>query len=116
MNLFFGTRSLQTLDAATLKQQLDQGSITLVDVREPFEYHKEHIPGAILVPLSRFKAQQIPQTAEKVVLYCRSGHRSSIAAQKLLKAGFSDVAHLEHGISAWRQSGYPLEVGKGAAS
>ncbi|MBN8564393.1 MULTISPECIES: rhodanese-like domain-containing protein [unclassified Leptolyngbya] len=114
MNLF-GTHPSQTLDAQTLKQQLDQDTVILVDVREPFEYHKEHIPGAILVPLSRFNAQLIPQTAKRVVLYCRSGHRSAIAARKLLKAGFLDVIQLEHGIGAWRQFGYPLEVGKGAS-
>lgn len=106
----FSTRQnqLQTIDAATLKQGLNQQKVTLIDVREPAEFSEAHIRGAVLVPLSRFDPRHIPQTSGKqLVLYCRSGGRSAIAAQKLLDAGFQQVSHLGKGIMAWQQAGYP---------
>jgi rhodanese-related sulfurtransferase len=102
---------LQTIDAQTLKQWLDQQSAVLVDVREPNEYATGHIPGAILVPLSRFDSQKIPQSSnQKVVLYCRSGQRSSMAAKKLLHQGCQEVTHLGNGIGAWARAGYPVQI------
>ncbi|PSN12792.1 hypothetical protein C7271_23165 [filamentous cyanobacterium CCP5] len=107
--------SLQTLTADALKQGLDNGSITLIDVREPGEFAGEHIPGAILVPLSKFDRRQIPQTGDtQLVLYCRTGNRSEIAAQKLLDAGYDSVAHLANGMGAWQQAGYPTMVNPNA--
>jgi rhodanese-related sulfurtransferase len=117
MNLFNFNRSqerqpnnLQTIDAATLKQWLDQQTATVIDVREPDEYAAGHIPGAISEPLSAFDPSKIPPShPQKAVLYCRAGQRSAKAAQKLLNAGFSEVIHLGGGIGAWMQAGYPVE-------
>lgn len=97
------------VDAQTLKQGLDQQSVTLIDVREPGEFAGEHIPGAILVPLSQFSPRKIPQSNDtQLVLYCRSGQRSQIAAQKLREAGFESVFQLSSGITAWKDAGYPI--------
>lgn len=117
MNFFGFNRSqslpantLQTIDAQTLKQWLDQQTVILVDVRESGEYATGHIPGATLMPLSTFDPKQIPQSQnQKIVLYCRSGQRSTMASQKLLEASFSDVAHLGGGIGAWRKAGYSVQ-------
>lgn len=105
--------SLQTIDASTLKQWLDQQSAIVVDVRETDEYQAGHIPGATLLPLSSFDPAQLPQAespAQKVVLYCRSGKRSTTAAQKLLAAGHSEVIHLGGGIGSWVAAGYPVQA------
>ncbi len=104
-------RRLQTIDAHTLKQWLEQQTVTLVDVRELNEYRAGHIPGATLLSLSAFDPGKIPQSAQRVVLYCRSGQRSTMAAQKLLSAGFPDVTHLGGGISAWTGAGYSTQAG-----
>lgn len=119
MNLFgfnpsqsWQTNPLQTIDAHPLKQGLDQQSIVLVDVREPNEHATGYIPGATLVPLSRFDAQKIPQSSQqKIVLYCRSGQRSTMAAQRLFNAGYKEVTHLENGIGAWIRAGYAVQLG-----
>lgn len=106
---------LKLVDAETLKQWIDQDAVTLVDVREPSEYAAQHIPGAVLVPLSRFSPAQIPVVQnKKLVLYCRSGNRSGQAAQRLFQAGFEDVTHLRCGLSDWAEQGLPLQVDKTA--
>lgn len=96
------------VDAQTLKQWLDKQSVTLIDVRETGEFAGERIPGATLVPLSQFDPRKIPQSDNTpLVLYCRSGQRSQIAAQKLQEAGFESVYQLSCGITAWKDAGYP---------
>ena len=106
-------KQLHIIDPFTLKQLLEQNQVTLVDVREPVEYSGEHIAEAISLPLSRFNPQDIPhQPDKKLVLYCRSSNRSANAAQKLLQAGFPEVTHLQGGLEAWKQQGYPVKVNK----
>ena len=117
MNLFglnrsqsLPTRTLQTVDAHTLRQSLDQQAVVLVDVREAHEYATGHIHGAALVSLSTFDPGKIPSSADqKVVLYCHAGQRSAMAAQKLLQSGVSEVIHLDGGISAWLRAGYSVQ-------
>lgn len=102
---------LQTIDTHILQQWLDQQSVVLVDVRELGEFPSGYIPGAILVPLSKFDSSKIsPASQQKIVLYCRSGQRSVMADQKLLQDGVQEVAHLGNGIGAWVKAGYPIQV------
>ncbi|QKD82728.1 rhodanese-like domain-containing protein [Thermoleptolyngbya sichuanensis A183] len=110
---------LKTVDPSSLSTLLSQQAVTLVDVREPSEHAGEKIPGSILVPLSKFDPNRIPFDGNKdgnktVVLYCRTGNRSAQAAQKLFAAGIDEVTHLEGGLSAWVQAGFPTEVNKRA--
>lgn len=110
---------LISIDPATLKAWLDQGTVTLVDVREPAEYAGEHIPGAISVPLSQFDPSRIPNQIPNyagwsVVLYCRSSQRSAQAARKWLAAGAETVTHLAGGLQNWTAQGYPTQINKKA--
>lgn len=106
---------LRSIDPSVLNTLLSKQAVTLVDVREPSEHASEKIPGSILVPLSKFDPNCIPFNDNKtVVLYCRAGNRSAQAAQKLFAAGIDEVAHLEGGILAWVQAGYPTQVNKNA--
>jgi rhodanese-related sulfurtransferase len=111
----FNESKLQEVEAQTLKQWLAQQEVVLIDVREPAEYVREHIPGAKLLPLSTFKPEQISQEQhQKFVLCCQSSNRSAQAAHKLLSAGFAEVIHLKGGLSAWKAAEYPTEVKKNA--
>jgi len=106
---------LKTIDPASLRKLLDQQAVNLVDVREPSEHAGEKIPGSILLPLSKFDPDRVPFDANKLtVLYCRTGIRSAQAAQKLFAAGIAEETHLEGGMSAWVQAGYPTQVNKNA--
>lgn len=102
---------LSALSAHELKHKLDHEAVRLIDVRELSEYRRERIAEAENIPLSNFKPTHVIQrgdTPSQIILYCRSGNRSGVAAHDLLKAGFTDVAHLDGGLLAWKAAGYPM--------
>ncbi len=109
------TNELQAVNPSTLKQLLENRSITLLDVREPSEYREEHIEAAILLPLSTLDDQPVSiDPSGKLVLYCRSGNRSRQAAGKLQALGYRNLSHLEGGITAWKKAGYDTKIDKNA--
>ena len=75
---------------------------TLVDVREPSEYEIAKIPGARLIPLSdvAVRANEL-DTADDIVVHCRSGVRSAKAIQVLKQLGFKKLTNVKGGILAW---------------
>jgi rhodanese-related sulfurtransferase len=90
---------------------LQQGSLLLVDVREPNETALERIPGAVLVPLSAFDPGAIPDPGgREVVFTCRSGRRSVTASLAAQEQGFPYGSHLAGGILAWKSAGLPTET------
>ncbi|USR93223.1 rhodanese-like domain-containing protein [Phormidium yuhuli AB48] len=93
--------------------QLEAGEIRLIDVREPSEHAGENIAGSQLIPLSNFNPEDIPSD-RPFVLHCQTGTRSAQAAQKLFAAGVERVSHLDGGLNAWKQAGYPTVVNKNA--
>ncbi|HET8724028.1 MAG TPA: rhodanese-like domain-containing protein [Anaeromyxobacteraceae bacterium] len=74
----------------------------VVDVRTPEEFAAGHVPGAVNVPYDELprRAAEIGPPSTAVVLYCRSGRRSGIAAEALRKAGFTKVYDFQS-VSAW---------------
>src|ERR671932_1687609 len=101
------TKTMQDVEATTLKMWLERGEAILIDVREPPEYATEHIPGARLLPLSTFDPARVPREAgKKVVLHCVMGMRSAQAGQKLLDAGYTTVYNFRGGVQAWKEAGY----------
>jgi adenylyltransferase/sulfurtransferase len=91
---------------AELKEQLGNGrNITLVDVREPHEWDIVHLTGAILIPQNELMARmnELDSTNE-IVVYCRSGERSSRAVSLLREAGFRRLKNLRGGINSWART------------
>lgn len=74
----------------------------LIDVRTPSEFAGGHLPGARNVPLDRLEAEapRLGGPATSLVVYCRSGGRSSSAASTLRRLGFTTVADLG-GLHRW---------------
>lgn len=100
-----------SVDAATVKGWLDRNNIVLVDVRETTEYEQEHIPGSMLLPMSKFDAEMFPTfPGKRVVLHCAVGKRSESAGKLLLAHGHTDAVHLSGGIEAWKAAGYATEI------
>jgi len=92
-----------TITALDLKQKFDRrDKFVLVDVREPFEYEITHIPGSKLIPLGELPARLSElDSADDIVLQCKSGGRSAKALRILQEAGFRKLSNLEGGITAW---------------
>jgi rhodanese-related sulfurtransferase len=104
--------AVENLGPAEVKAGLDDGSILLVDVREPKETDLERIPGSVLVPLVGFDPAALPDPeGKRVVFSCRSGRRSVTASQLAQNAGLPYDAHLAGGILAWKAAGYDTESG-----
>lgn len=80
----------------------------IIDVRENEEWSKQHISGAIHIPLGQVENRLSELAKYKdslVITQCRSGRRSAQAAGTLRSAGFSKVYNLAGGILAWEQDG-----------
>ncbi|MCI4626300.1 MAG: hypothetical protein L3V56_10105 [Candidatus Magnetoovum sp. WYHC-5] len=75
---------------------------TILDVRQPQEYEKAHIPGSVLIPLGELMDRANELDSENTTLvYCRSGSRSLSATGLLIGMKFKDVYTMEGGINAW---------------
>lgn len=70
-----------------------QKEVTLIDVREPFEFAMGHAPGAVNIPLGTVPSRidEFRKMPQPVVLYCRSGNRSGQAAMYLKACGLSEA-------------------------
>jgi rhodanese-related sulfurtransferase len=85
--------------------------IFVLDVRSPEEYVQDgHIKGSTLIPLPDLanRLAEIPKD-RPIAAFCRSGNRSRVAQDLLLKSGFTNVTNIEGGIGAWRGANLPTE-------
>lgn len=89
------------------KKLLQDNDVILIDIREESEVEQGSITGAKLIPrgVLEFKISEldIPDSPEaKVILYCRSGGRSALAASSLQNMGFKNVMSMSGGYEAWK--------------
>lgn len=89
-----------------LEQESGQGSnrVVFLDVRSPKEYATRRVPGAKLVPLDDLDTRygEVPQTAEKVIVYCAAGERSRFACDFLSQRGYTNLYHIRDGLQGWQ--------------
>lgn len=103
--------TVQTVDARTLNEWIEKDEVLLIDVREPNEYARAHIPAAKLMPLSRLGALELPDAGgRKVAVCCASGARSAMAAERVFTHHYGDVYNLHGGMAAWELAG--LKAGR----
>lgn len=117
-------REIQPWD---LRKQLTQDRPPLVlDVREPAEFALARIPGSINVPRGVLEQacewdyeETVPELAGRcevsIVVVCRSGNRSILAADVMQQMGFADVVSLKTGVRGWNDFEQPLVDGEGNA-
>jgi len=88
---------------AEVKKKMDAHEpFVLIDVREPHEYQICRIPGSKLIPLGEVpKRMNELDSADEIVVHCKSGMRSAKAVDLLLKSGFRKIHNLKGGILAW---------------
>ena len=89
---------------------LGDPSVTIIDVREQDEYRAGHMPGALGIGrgiLEYHIADEVPDTDRKLVVYCRGGNRSALAADSLQKMGYTNVLSLRGGYRTWSEENRP---------
>lgn len=97
----------QTITPEELQKKLTaKETLHLIDVREPHENAEFNI-GGTLFPLGKIQTMQIDEIEDlreqEVIIYCRSGVRSSQAAMILQQLGFTNVTNLTGGMIAWKE-------------
>jgi rhodanese-related sulfurtransferase len=109
---------VENLTPRDVAAALDEDAV-LVDVREPTERNTHGwIPGSIAAPRGMLELWADPgsvyhrpelEPQRRTIVYCASGARSALAADTLQRLGYGNVAHLDGGLRAWKQSGFPVQ-------
>jgi rhodanese-related sulfurtransferase len=105
---------MREVDLATFAAAQRDGAV-VIDVREPFEYVTDHVPGAQLIPMGELPSRRahLPPGAPVYVI-CASGNRSLAAAAFLARAGV-DAWSVAGGTAGWVRAGHPVVRGTHAA-
>jgi len=113
--------TIPEITVAQAREELDQGQAELVlDVREPAEWEKGHLPGAVLAPRGMLEWYADPTTSyakpelttrreARIIVACASGGRSILAAQTLKSMGYTNVVNMAGGFNEWSKQGFPVE-------
>lgn len=102
--------SVPTISVGELQKGLSKEAPILLDAREAKEFNISHIKGAKYVGYDYFKIERLKDIPKNkaIVVYCSVGYRSEKIAEKLKKAGYTDVKNLYGGIFEWVNSGYEV--------
>ena len=110
---------IESLSVKAVRQSLDRQDILLVDIRDVRELDREgRIPGAYHAPRGMLEFwidphstyhKSVLATDQKLVLFCASSWRSALAAKALQDMGVRNVAEMDGGFSAWKDSGGAVE-------
>ena len=113
------TQQIKTKSANDVKKSMDKGEITLIDIRDIRElWHEGTIKDSIHIPRgmlefwldpdsSYYKTNKI-KDMKKMVLFCALGLRSALATKSLIEMGFENVAHVDGGFDALKNSGFKV--------
>lgn len=107
-----GEAQYAELTAPEAKALIEKMNPLILDVRTPAEYYSGHIPGAVLIPLQQLadRLREIESHKEKdILIYCRSGNRSTVAAEILNRQGFKKTHNLQNGILDWIKNGFEIK-------
>ncbi|MCW4033394.1 MAG: rhodanese-like domain-containing protein [Candidatus Bathyarchaeota archaeon] len=106
---------VRIVDRDALKKKIDENEdFVLFDARTLKSYEKEHIIGAISLPVNEAEVRVgtiIPDKNKEIIVYCSSKYcpESSLLVEILVDLGYTNVAHYEGGIDDWKEVGYPTE-------
>ena len=108
-------QQIENLTPAQVKEELDKGNVTLIDIRESEELKQNgKIPGSFHAPRGMLEFYADPSLPyhkpefkkdERIILHCASGGRSALAAVTLKQMGYEKVGHLDGGLTAWKEAG-----------
>jgi rhodanese-related sulfurtransferase len=112
-------QDIENLTPQQVAAELSAGNVTLIDIRESEEQKiSGKINGSILAPRGMIEFYADPTLPsykpafdkdKRIILHCASGGRSALAVQTLKRMGYENIAHLNGGLKAWAEAGYPVE-------
>lgn len=103
---------IYNVSAIDFNKVLDIKDISIIDIRTPKEFASGHIKGAKNIDWYQRSFKDLIQDIPKdkpIAIYCRSGNRTSKAANLLQSLGFQEVVNLNYGIVDWQRNAFPLE-------
>jgi rhodanese-related sulfurtransferase len=107
--------TLTPIDAQTLAARLKSGAVTIVDIREADEYAREHIAGAVSLPLSGLERGRVNlEPTGQVVFHCRSGMRTNSNCARLAEHVEGHAYMLSGGLEAWKSAGLSIDSDRSA--
>lgn len=105
------TAVLTPLSAQDVAARIEAGRAVLVDIREPAEFAREHLPGSVSAPLSTFEQAKLGIAAEtEVIFMCRSGARTGAHCNRLAARIDGPAYVLEGGLTSWKAAGLPVSA------
>ena len=111
-------RQIENLTPEQVKKELSKDNVTLIDIRESEELKQNgKIAGSVHAPrgmLEFYADSSLPyhkpefNKNNRIILHCASGGRSALATVTLKQMGYENVAHMDGGFKAWKDSGMPI--------
>jgi len=111
-------QQIENLTAAQVKEEMDNGNVTIIDIRESEELKQNGtIPGSVHAPRGMLEFYADPSLPyhkpefnkdNRIILHCASGGRSALAAATLKEMGYQNIGHLDGGLKAWKEAGMPV--------
>ena len=84
-------------------------ALVILDVRTVSEFDSGHVEGAINIPVEELsKRLSELNSNDELLVYCRTGNRSTTAVGILKENGYNRIYHMNGGITAWRSAGFPI--------
>ena len=109
---------IENLSPDQVNDELSAGDVTLIDIRESEEIKQNgKIAGSVHAPRGMLEFYADPSLPyhkpefdknKRIILQCASGGRSALAAATLKQMGYQNIAHLDGGLKAWKESGKPV--------
>ena len=104
------TSSIGTYSIQDLNQQLKDGVIHIVDVRQPHEFEEESIEGSTSIPLTSISIDSANLPSDGVfVSMCPAGIRGATGASILKRSGIEKIYVALDGLKGWKEEGYPVK-------
>jgi rhodanese-related sulfurtransferase len=86
----------------------EKGGLVILDVRTVSEYERGHLEGAINIPVEALSGRLSELNPnDELLVYCRTGNRSTTAVGILKENGYDRIYHMDAGIVAWENAGFP---------
>lgn len=112
-------QGIENLSPLQAQAEISQGNVTVIDIREPDELKQNgKITGSINAPrgmLEFYADASSPyhktefNKEKRIILYCASSGRSALAVKTLKEMGYTNIAHIDGGLNAWRTADLPIE-------